>query len=89
MSDRIIKLSRYSIDSSKVSAVFSKTNGTCFYCGCQLPPDTCFLDDGGKIVSSQRNWHIDHMVPLSKGGTYDIENLVPSCRKCNLDKGAS
>ncbi|QDP58780.1 MAG: hypothetical protein GOVbin1573_67 [Prokaryotic dsDNA virus sp.] len=32
--------------------------------------------------------HIDHLVPLSKGGTNNLENLVVACRPCNLSKGA-
>lgn len=32
--------------------------------------------------------HLDHVVPLSKGGD-DIEsNIVPACAPCNLSKGA-
>lgn len=30
--------------------------------------------------------HIDHLVPVSRGGTYSIENLRPSCKDCNLKK---
>lgn len=29
----------------------------------------------------------DHVIPLSKGGTDDIENIVPSCLRCNQTKG--
>lgn len=31
----------------------------------------------------------DHVVPLSKGGTNFIENILPACRSCNARKGAS
>jgi len=32
---------------------------------------------------------LDHIVPKSKGGPHFARyNLVPSCQKCNLDKGA-
>ncbi len=31
--------------------------------------------------------HQDHVVPLSKGGTHSLDNVVPSCRDCNLRKG--
>lgn len=30
---------------------------------------------------------LDHMTPLSKGGTNEIENLVASCSSCNNEKG--
>lgn len=52
--------------------VFKKTNGKCFYCNESL------LIDGG--------WHIEHMHPISRGGSNDISNLVPSCPICNLTK---
>ena len=30
--------------------------------------------------------HWDHYQPLSKGGLHEIDNLLPSCAKCNLKK---
>lgn len=33
--------------------------------------------------------HIDHIYPLSKGGSHAVENLAPACAKCNLSKGSS
>lgn len=30
---------------------------------------------------------MDHVVPVAKGGTNDLANLVTSCRRCNLGKG--
>ena len=30
--------------------------------------------------------HVDHLIPLSKGGSDDPSNLVWSCRKCNSSK---
>lgn len=32
--------------------------------------------------------HADHLIPLSRGGSNDISNIVPACAKCNLTKSA-
>jgi 5-methylcytosine-specific restriction endonuclease McrA len=34
------------------------------------------------------NFHIDHYMPLSKGGKHELNNLVISCPSCNLSKNA-
>ena len=33
------------------------------------------------------NSHLEHMIPLSKGGLHDDENLWVMCKSCNLRKG--
>jgi len=33
-------------------------------------------------------FHIDHVIPHSKGGSCDLENLVPACVDCNQTKSA-
>lgn len=30
---------------------------------------------------------VDHVIPLSKGGANDLENMVVCCRECNTKKG--
>ena len=32
-------------------------------------------------------FHIEHVIPRSKGGSFDLENLVLACPSCNLHKG--
>ncbi|MFF3928267.1 HNH endonuclease [Streptomyces hirsutus] len=32
--------------------------------------------------------HMDHVVPLSRGGRHAIGNVLPACQGCNLSKGA-
>jgi 5-methylcytosine-specific restriction endonuclease McrA len=36
---------------------------------------------------NQRDLNLDHVVPRSRGGQDSWENLVVSCRGCNLKKG--
>jgi 5-methylcytosine-specific restriction endonuclease McrA len=44
----------------------------CFYCESEI---------------EQNKRHVDHKIPLSRGGSHSIENLVISCASCNLKKG--
>ncbi|MFE4367965.1 MULTISPECIES: HNH endonuclease [unclassified Streptomyces] len=32
--------------------------------------------------------HVDHVTPISSGGTDTPDNVVPACASCNYDKGA-
>jgi hypothetical protein len=36
-----------------------------------------------------KSFHLDHVVPVSMGGSNDTSNLVVACSPCNLRKGAS
>jgi len=39
--------------------------------------------------SSTTNIHVDHVIPLSKGGRHSIGNLQALCQSCNTSKSAS
>lgn len=48
------------------------------------------IDRGGyqcSICDCQDDLTIDHIVPLSRGGTDDLDNLRLLCRSCNSSKG--
>lgn len=51
--------------------VFKRDKFTCQYCGESAP----------NVILE-----VDHIVPVSKGGTDEIMNLVTSCRDCNRGK---
>lgn len=50
--------------------------------------DTVWNRDAGKCVycGSTENIHLDHIIPFSKGGATNVENLQLLCQKCNLEK---
>lgn len=49
---------------------------------------TVIVRDGGRCRSCRRstNLEIDHVVPISKGGSSDELNLQTLCRRCNRRK---
>lgn len=55
------------------NAIFVRDKALCAYCGLGLDP---------------LNWHLDHVVPISRGGGHTRQNVVASCPPCNLSKGA-
>ena len=48
--------------------IYEKMHGRCAYCGSALD-----IND----------MQVDHIVPLHRGGTNDMNNLMPACRGCN------
>ena len=45
-----------------------------------------FVTGKGIVIDGYIPFQIDHIIPLSKGGTYDLENLRVVCQKCNATK---
>lgn len=54
------------------SEVYDRDNALCRYCGIKL---------------GKEEWHLDHIVPVSKGGKHTKDNVCVSCPSCNLGKG--
>ena len=48
--------------------IYDKMQGRCAYCG---------------IMLNIEDMQVDHVIPLHRGGTNDMSNLVPACRGCN------
>lgn len=51
--------------------VYNKCNGHCAYCGCEL---------------EYKDMQVDHVLAVGRGGSNDVDNLLPACRQCNYDK---
>jgi 5-methylcytosine-specific restriction endonuclease McrA len=56
---------------SDVTACLETTGWRCFYC----------------LGSLLGGYHVDHMTPLSRGGSNGPDNIVCACPSCNLSKG--
>jgi hypothetical protein len=63
-------------------SVWDMTGGKCYYCDVEMLRE---VDPG--TVEASRRFHVDHMVPKSKGGPDNLVNFVPACQKCNIAKG--
>lgn len=52
--------------------IFLRDNHECQYCGKKV---------------SEKKLTVDHVVPLSRGGRHEWENVVAACSSCNNRKG--
>lgn len=60
------------VSSARLAEWVERQKKWCYWCG-----ENCLS-----------GYHIDHYVPLSKGGKHDTDNMVISCPKCNIRKNA-
>jgi len=49
---------------------------------------TRFYNSCAYCLSTTKKLAMDHLVPLSRGGSHIKENIVPSCKSCNSRKSA-
>lgn len=54
------------------AAIWNRDQGTCHICGLAADPD---------------DWHLEHKVPLSRGGRHSADNVAVAHPTCNLKKG--
>jgi hypothetical protein len=54
------------------AAVWDKSQGYCWYCG--------------TLTNPWRSFCVEHVLPLARGGSNTLDNLVPCCRMCNEHK---
>ena len=62
---------RNPISNSLRHEVFKKDDYTCIECG---------------ATKDERTLHVDHITPVSQGGTDELDNLQTLCEKCNIAK---
>lgn len=65
---------RYVFTLDEKKEMLKRTKGVCAHCGKTLTVGT-------------KDCTAEHIVPISKGGKNEKNNLICMCKKCNLDKG--
>jgi hypothetical protein len=64
---------RRSVSQSRRYAILDRDGFRCRYCG--------------STAADGKTLHVDHIVPVSHGGSNDDSNLCAACSDCNLGKG--
>lgn len=54
-----------------IKTIYRRQKGRCYWC----------------LISLNGEYHVDHRIPLARGGSNDASNLVISCPECNMKKG--
>jgi len=54
------------------AVVYERDGGRCHRCGKKVP---------------KKGWHLDHLVPLARGGEHCYRNVAVAHAKCNISKG--
>jgi 5-methylcytosine-specific restriction endonuclease McrA len=73
-SNRRASLRRVKVEDVDRQVVFNRDGGICHICQSTVDPD---------------NWHLDHLIPISKNGKHEYNNVAVSHPECNLRKGDS
>ena len=62
--------------------IFNRDGWKCQLCGCKVRPSS-------KAHNQQDEATVDHIIPLSRGGSHSEPNCQTACRRCNVAKGAT
>lgn len=54
----------------------------------QIKMHTCYCYLCGKPIEHEKDFNLDHRIPLSRGGRNDPTNWMPTHKVCNSDKGS-
>jgi len=64
---------RESVPYSTRHLLLNKGKVSCHYCGLES-------------TNARADFHLDHIIPVTRGGTSEFNNIIPSCPKCNQEK---
>jgi 5-methylcytosine-specific restriction endonuclease McrA len=75
-------------DRYMAGAVLSANGPYCRYCGVAADDFGYIRDIKGRVRPWLGGLNIEHIVPLSRGGTHAVSNLAIACQSCNSRKGS-
>lgn len=58
------------VSPTDIKNIYLKQEGLCFWCKTEV----------------NENYHLDHLIPLSRGGLHIIDNMAITCPRCNVVK---
>ncbi len=70
-----IKANGGTFDRKHLKGMHAAQRGLCYFCG-------TLIELGSKTL------HADHYLPIAMGGRNDLDNIVLTCSKCNLQKNS-
>lgn len=56
-------MKRKKLSNTERQKIYDKCKGHCAYCGCEL---------------EYRDMQVDHVIPLRRGGSDDVDNMLPA-----------
>ncbi len=84
-----LKRRKYFIDgdhSITLSKLIEKENNKCYLCNQECNSEDYVIDDKGTVICGNYYPSVDHVVPLSKGGKHEWDNIKLAHRICNIRK---
>lgn len=66
--------------------LIKRDKNVCYICHGKCNVDDCAIDDNGYFIAGDTYPSIDHVFPVSKGGTHTWDNVRLAHRKCNSMK---
>lgn len=76
-----------SFDSSiSLVKLYEKHKGVCYICETICSWDDHIITNEGHFIVSGKYPSVEHIQPLSKGGTHSWDNVELACMKCNTEK---
>lgn len=70
-----------------IERLIKRDGSTCYLCGYKCDTKDYIVTEGGTIITGEDYPSIEHVIPVSKGGTHTWDNVKVAHRGCNNLKG--